>query len=190
MMKSVFLFCTRLRYFFTEIPLIFLLVIAIKYNPDVEAMMKLYPLIIALSGVVVFIALYFFRAIKINFEEIKCIGLFSSREKAIINKGRTLHITILKKRKIRLELYGENDDFETYAWLKSEDVTEINLFRAKALGSEGKVHRILSYFGAESDDIEKAFLIENFTVDYEKVTLTSEKNEQEKTFKIYFKETV
>ena len=189
-MKSIFLFCTRLRYFFTVIPPLFILAIAIKYNSGVEATMKLYPLIIASSGVIIFILLYFFRAIKINFEEIKCIGLFSSRESTVINKDKTLHITILPKRKILLEIYGQNDNFETYAWLKNEDSTEINLFRAKALGNLGTARKILSYFEIDAEDIEKAITSDVFSADYEKITLNTEIADDKKTFKIYFKETV
>ncbi len=189
-MKNIFLFSTRLRYFLTEIPPILLLIISIKYNLRVDTVMKLYPLIIVLSGIIIFIGLYFFRGVKINFEEIKCIGPFSSRECSVINEGKTLHISILPKRKIELELYGENDDFETYAWLKNEDSAEINLFRAKALGSSGAIRKILSYFGAENEEIEKALTEDYFSADHEKITLTSEIIDNKKTFKIYFKETV
>lgn len=189
-MKSVCLFCTKIRYFLTEIPPLLLLAIAIKYNSGVESTMKLYPLIIVMSGVVVFIALYFFRAVKINNEEIKAIGLFSSREKAVINKDKTLHITVLPKNKIRVELFGDNDNFDTYAWLKNEETTEINLFRAKANGNEKTVHRILSYFGAEKDDIQKVFSTDGFSIDYEKIAITSEITENIKIIKVYFKETI
>ena len=189
-MKSLFLFSTRLRYFLTEIPPLLLLIISIKYNFKVDSTIKLYPLITVIIGVVVFIFLYFFRGVKINFEEIKCVGLFSTRESAVINAGKTLHISILPKQKIRVELYGENDDYKTYAWLKNEDGAEINLFRSKALGGIGTVRKILSYFGAECEDIEKAFTDEVFSADYEKIILTSETIDEKKTFKIYFKETV
>ena len=189
-MKSIFLFCTRLRYFFTVIPPLFILAIAIKYNSNVEAAMKLYPLIIASGGVIIFILLYFFRAIIINSEEIKCIGLFSSRESTVINKDKTLHITILPKRKILLEIYGQNDNFETYAWLKNEDSSEINLFRAKALGNLGTARKILSYFDVDVNHIENALTEDSFSADYEKITFNTEIVDDKKTFKIYFKETL
>ncbi len=190
-MKSIFLFSTRFRYFLTEIPLIILLIISIKYNSSVDALMKLYPLIIVLSVIIIFIGMYFFRGVKINFEEIKCIGLFSSRESCVINAGKTLHVSILPKRKIQLELYGVNDDFETYAWLKNENSnTEINLFRAKALGNRGTVRKILSYFDVGSEYIEKAVTTDCFSAEYEKITLSTEIINNKKTFKIYFKETV
>lgn len=189
-MKSIFLFSTRFRYFLTEIPPILLLIISIKYNSDVEDLMKLYPLIIVLSGIIIFIGMYFFRGVKINFEEIKCIGLFSSRESCVINAGKTLHISILPKRKIQLELYGENNDFETYAWLKNEDSTVINLFRSKALGNSGTVRKVLSYFDVETEDIEKALSSDSFSADYDKITLNTEITDNKKTFKIHFKETI
>lgn len=189
-MKSIFLFCTKLRYFFTIIPPLLILSIAIKFNSNVKTTMKLYPLIIALSCIVVFIDLYFFRAIKINFREIKCIGLFSSKDYAVINEGKTLHIFILPKRKIQLEIYGINDDFETYTWLKNEDSTPINLFRAKALGNSGTVRKILSYFDVNADHIDNALTQDSFSADYEKITFNTEFIDGKKTFKIYFKETI
>lgn len=189
-MKSLFLFSTRFRYFLTEIPPVLLLIISIKYNFSVDSLMKLYPLIIVLSGIIIFIGLYFFRGIKINFEEVRSIGLFSSRESSVINAGKTLHISILPKRKIQVELYGENEDYETYAWLKNDDNSEINLFRAKSLGSYGTVRKILSYFGAEHEDIEKAITADTFSADYEKINVSTEITDNKKTFKIYFKETV
>lgn len=189
-MKSIFLFSTRFRYFLTEIPPSILLIISIKYNAGVDALMKLYPLIIILSGIIIFIGMYFFRGVKINFEEIKCIGLFSSKESAVINANKTLYISILPKRKILLELYGANDDFETYAWLKSEEGTQINLFRAKALGNSSTVRKVLSYFDIEAEYIENAIKSENFSADCKKIKLTTETINNQKTFVIYFKETV
>ena len=189
-MKKTYLFCTKIGWFISLIPSIVLLIISIYYNESSTGLLKLYPLIIILSGIIIFIGMYFFRGVKINFEEIKCIGLFSSKESAVINANKTLYISILPKRKILLELYGANDDFETYAWLKSEEGTQINLFRAKALGNSSTVRKVLSYFDIEAEYIENAIKSENFSADCEKIKLTTETINNQKTFVIYFKETV
>ena len=188
-MKKLFLFSTKFGYFLTEIPPIILLIISIKYNNYVDSATKLYPLILAISGVIVFIGLYFWRGVFLSYDQLRCVGLFSSKESSVINKDKTLHISILPKGKIRIELYGENDDFETYAWLKNDN-SEINLFRAKALGGISTVRKILSYYGAETDDIERAISEDSFSSEYEKINFSSSTENNTKTFKIYFKETL
>ena len=82
-MKSVFLFSTKLKVFLIEIPPTVLLVPAIIYNNNVKTLMKLYPLIIALLGIIIFSAVYFFRAVKITNEEIRCVGPFSTSSNSL-----------------------------------------------------------------------------------------------------------
>ncbi len=190
-MKSVFLFSTRLRVFLIELPPILLLIPSIFFNRHVDTLMKLYPLIISMSLLIIFIAIYFFRGMIINNEEVRCIGLFSSKEQAAIKKGRHLLITIIKKGRLRIELYGENTDGDSnYAWLKNEKPSEINLFRCKVNGRLGTVHRILRYFEAESDTADSLLNKDSYTEELENVIVSSYIREEGKTFKIFFKETI
>ena len=48
-MKKTFLFCTKPLFFLTEIPPVFLLIIAILQNSQADGILKLYPLIAVLS---------------------------------------------------------------------------------------------------------------------------------------------
>ena len=155
--------------FWVMIPPILMLIPVIRFNDGVKTMMKLYPLMIALFGLILFFAVYLFRAVLISKKEIKSIGAFSSKEMAKIEPGRTLVITVPKKRRIKIELFGMNDDTESsYAWLKNDEPSEINLFRATIGGGIKTAQKIVRYF------------------DNDKNTVSSEKDEENKIFRIYF----
>jgi hypothetical protein len=146
---------------------------------------------IMLCALIVFIPIYFFSGIIISNEEVKCIGAFSSKDNATVKKERTLVITVLKKRRLLVELYGKNDDGENaYPWLRNEKSTEINLFRAKANGTSRTLCKILKYFGADVADIERLLTSDSFKADYNKITVISEISSGAKKVKIFFKETI
>lgn len=190
-MKKIFLFSSRLRVYLTEIPPILLLIVSIKFNSGVDTLMKLYPLIISLSALSVFIAVYFFRGIVIGFDEVKCIGPFSSREKAIIAKDKKLVMTVLPKRRIRIELFGSGEDLaESCAWLKGDTSAHINLFRAKANGNEKTVRKILKYFGISEGTLTSLMKNDSFTEELEDVTVSTEILNEAKTVSIEFKKTI
>lgn len=190
-MKKIFLFSSRLRVYLTEIPPVFLLILAIKFNSAVDTLMKLYPLIITLSALIVFIAVYFFRAVVIGVDEVKCIGPFSSKEKAIIAKEKSLVITILPKRRLRIELFGNGDDLaESCAWLKNDTSEHINLFRSKANGGVGTARRILRYFDVSDKALESLIEKDGYSEDFENVTVTSDTVNEAKAITVYFKNTI
>ena len=146
-MKKLFFLITKPYAFWVMLPPIIFLIPAVYFNESVKTMMKLYPLIIALSLLTVFFAFYLFRAVLISSKGIKCIGTFSSKEKAEIKPERTLVITVLKRKRLKLEIFGKNDDTDSgYAWLKNEEPTEINLFRATVNGVVKSAKKIIRYF--------------------------------------------
>ena len=168
-MKKLLFLSTKLRMFWVMVPPIVMLIPVIRFNDGVKTLMKLYPLMVALVGLILFFAVYLFRAVSISKKEIKCIGVFSSKEMAKIEPGRTLVITVPKKRRIKIEIFGMNDDSESsYAWLKNDEPCEINLFRATVGGGIKTAEKIVRYF--END----------------KNTVSSEKNEENKIFRISF----
>ena len=174
-MKKLFLFSTKLRYFWTLSPVVFLLVIAILYNNDVDSIFKLYPLIVVLSGVIVFMILYFFRAVIITHDDLKCIGVYSSKEYSPIKSGNTLVITRLKSTRALIELYGISDlpDFD---WSK-EEKHEINLFRARTNCNKRCIKKILTYYGFSEDDAENAINSDIYTSASEEAFLYTKTNE-------------
>ena len=65
-MKGIAFFSSRLWVYLTELPVILLLVVAVRNNDAADNVGKLYPLIILLGAVIVFIAIYFFRGVIIS----------------------------------------------------------------------------------------------------------------------------
>ncbi len=158
-MKSVFLFSTKMRFFISEIPLIAIYVLAVIFNGHATNAMKLYPLQIGMLILIAFIALYFFRGIKISYAEIAHVGRFSERYKAIINKDKTLILTLKKGGKMKVVLYGNNGMPPLYSNEESYEPVDIELFTGYTLGKEGTLKRVLRFFGLDEADATE--LIEN-----------------------------
>ena len=191
-MKFVFLFCTKLRVYLTELPVILLLAVAIHYNDGSDALFKLYPLQIFLGLVILFILVYFFRAITITYDEIRYHGLFSSRDSAVINKDKTIIITMKPARRLTVELFGNDGQLPALDWLKDSDAppVDIFLFRGKAVGGKRTVRSVLKYFGVPEEDILRAFEDSSYSSECEDVYLSAEKKEDIHVFKIKMKETI
>lgn len=190
-MKFLLFLSTRLRVFLTEVPPIILLTFAIIYNGAVDNPFKLYPLMVILCALILFIPIYFLRGVFISYEEVRCVGFFSSKEKAIIKEDRMLVLTLLPKKKVRIELFSKNDDGEaSYAWLENEEAVYVNIFRARVNGKSGVIKRILRYFEIDEDVITSALENENFSAKLEKVNVASGIENESKMVSVYFKETL
>ena len=190
-MKKIFLFSSKLWVFLTEIPPITLLIIAINFNSEVDTLTKLYPLIITLSALIIFIAAYFFRAVVISYDSIKCIGPFSSKDKAIITKDKSLVIAILPNKRIRLELFGSGEDLaKNCKWLSGDDLSSINLFRAKANGTESTAKKILKFFDVTKEAFDKLMEKDGYSEEFENVKVCSNTVNEAKTITIEFKTTI
>ena len=191
-MKFVFLFCSKLRVYLTELPVVLLLAVAIHYNDGSDALFKLYPLQIFLVLAILFILVYFFRAITITYDEIRYHGLFSSRDSAVINKDKTLIITMKPGRRLAVELFGNDGKLPALDWLKDDDTppVDIFLFRGKAVGGERSVRSVLKYFGVAEQDLGAVFTEDSFSAEYDDVSLSVEKKEDIRIFKIKMKETI
>lgn len=179
---------TRHDVYMTEVPLIFFLVMAIINNNNADHIMKLYPLIIALSGIIIFIPIYFMRWIKISFEEIRCIGHFSGKDHVMISDNNRLSLTVTEDKRTKIELYGNSKDAVVYEWSRNDAPTEINLFRKKALGGIKTVKRILKHFDISETDIENAINNDTYTSDYPLFVFTSLTVGEKKEYNLIFKE--
>ena len=190
-MKSLFLFSTKVQYFLGEIPVIGLLIASILKNEDSKTALKLYPLIIGSAAAAIFIALYFFRAVTISYSEIKHIGLFSRREKAMINAGKTLIINEMKRGKIKVVLFGNNGLPPIYSDPETEEVkpVDIHLFDGKVLGKSYTAKRILRFFSLSPDEAEALWNTDTeITLDFLKATSTTSETGRE--ISLYFTKTV
>lgn len=151
-----FLFSTRLKFFWVLIPMVILMCVTLAFNSYSDELLKFYPLIIFLGACIIFTFVFLFRVVGIGFDEVRTIGLFSSRERAVINEGKTLTITLLPHRKLFIELFGNDGVLAELDWLsKNEDgsIPDINLFRAKAVGGMRAVKKILKFYGLAQADI-------------------------------------
>ncbi len=191
-MKKITLFGTGWLMYLTELPLIALLLICINYNSGVETVFKLYPLIFALTGGIIFIFIYLYRTIDISYDMIRAGGRFSSREKAIITKGKTLLITMYTRGKLKIELFGYDEKPPMLDWAIDEDYQniEVNLFRDRAVGGAASVRRVLKFFDVPDEDIEALLEADNFAKSYKSIELSSERKNEIKEIRINFTETL
>ena len=152
-MKKINIFATKLGMFITILPIAFLLVVSIINNPSVETPGKLYPLIIGCIFGIAMITVYLWRSVRITLEEVRSIGPFSSKDRVILKKDRTLSLTLRPKNKLRIEVYGR-DDAPGYDWLKADEneYADVNLYRDTAIGGQNAVKRVLWLCGIEGDE--------------------------------------
>ena len=189
-MKGIFIFCTRLWAFLIEIPVIFLLLFAMNFNDEVTTPLKLYPLIVFCFLLIGFIFIYFFRGIYLSFEEVRMMGLFSSRDRALISKDKELLITVRKFGKVKIELFGTNEK-PTLEWLREDETTsKINLFRENAVGGKGSVKKILKLFEIPAENFGEILGSEEFTTEDAKIKLSAATVNEERQISIFFKETI
>ncbi len=189
-MKKKHLFCTKIWFYLTEIPLLLILYIACYVNFTSDNPWQFIPMIIILTGIIAFIGIYFFRAITVSYEEIRYHGLFSSHDSAIINKDKTLIITMYKHSRLGVCLYGNDGKPPLFDGLRDEGSIDIFLFRGRAVGGKRTVKSLLRYFGISEGDIALSFDRREHSSETDIVTLEARICEDIKEFRIKFKETL
>ncbi len=188
-MKSIFLISTKAAMYLTELPIIFLMAVAIYFNDGAEGWAKLYPLIIACGAIIVFIFIFLLRAVIISFEEVRSYGPFSSKDRAVISKGKVLTLTLKKRRKIKVELFGY-DDAPMLDWAKNQGARYANLYRDVAIGSTGSIRKILSFFGFDKEQINALTKGENTSVQIYGIIAKSATDNGERVYSLEFTETL
>lgn len=150
-MKGIFLFCTKLKVYLIELPLMLMLGITIRLNGNADDIFKFYPLIIILSLGIIFIAIYFFRGVFLTVDEISDIGLFSKRESELIKKEGTLVLTIRRKGKMNIDLWDHSDE-PAFDWMKKEDdpTRDVRVYHRVAIAGRKTAVKILGLFGVDS----------------------------------------
>lgn len=191
MKKKIILSSTAWWAFWVELPLIALLVWAMSVNVHVEGDLKLYPLIIVIIAAIIFAAIFLIRLVEISTSEIKAIGRFSSRDTAIINKGKRLNLKLIAHGKLSLILYGK-DEMPGFDWLKPEegDGGELPLFRAKVYGAGRAAAAVLRFYGASSAQIPALLSGELSEVSSDDITIRSTIKDDEVEIDIIFNDTV
>lgn len=191
-MKKLIIFCAKPRMYLSEIPLLIIFVLSIYLNDSMDTFLKLYPLIIASGLGMVFAFLFIFRISVISTEEVKSMGVFSSHDRAVINKDKTLILTLHKHKKLKIALWGNDGAAPELDWLKSDNYVpmDIYLYRETAVGSKKTIKKVLKYFdvpdGAILDLIsQKVEIFEN-----DILLVTSNNRDGIFEVRIKFKETI
>ena len=190
-MKSVYLFCSRLWVYLTEIPVMILLWVTLSYNSESEDVFKFYPLIVFLCAAIVFIFVYFFRVISLSYDEIRFHGLFSSKDSAFISEGKTLTLELSKAKTLRVMLFEDAGKEPAFEWMKAEDVIhrDICVFRGKAIGGVGTAKKILRFYGVSADDSASVSL-NGYSYEDENVRISTGNDGESAEIKIKFKKTI
>ncbi len=191
-MKPTYIYASRLRAYWVLVPMSALLMLCISYNDSTTGLFKLYPLILCIIGAIIFTFVYFFRYISISYSEIKYIGRFTSRDSATVNAGKTLVIDLLEKKRVSIQLWGNEGYNPEIKWLTNEDGEDgdICLFRGKVYGGEQVAVRILLYFGVDVKDIDTLLKEDGFCESYENVTVKSLTELEHRQIRIKFDKTV
>ena len=158
-MNSVYLLKMRVWAFLIELPLMALLMVCWNVNDQVDELLKLYPLIIALAAGIIFMAVYLFRLVEISWEEIHDIGLFTRRDNGLISKGRVLELRLKAHGLVGITLMGHDGEYAGFDWMRPEDgkPVAIALYRGNAYGGKRAIAKLLRYFGA--DEAQAAGLV-------------------------------
>lgn len=189
-MKKKYLFCTKIWFYLSEIPLLFLLYVACQYNFTSSNPWQFIPLILILTAVILFIGIYFFRMISLSYEMVRYHGLFSSHDNAMINKDKTLIITLKRRSYIGISLYGNDGKEPMFEGLRDEGPIDIFLFRGRVVGGKGTVRSILKYYGISASDVDAAFANESYSAETDDISFTAEHSEDIREFRLKFKRTV
>ena len=179
--------------YLTELPLIILLAFAIAFNNSAGGFLKLYPLIITSICIIIFIFIFFFRVIALSGEEIRIIGRFTSRDGAIINKGKKLTMTLDKKNRLKLELFEDDGVLPELDFLKNDPDYKphgLNLFREKAVFGKSALRRVLKYFEIGDEHISGIFSSDTYECTTKLLSLTSIDDGDVLSVSIEFTETI
>lgn len=157
-MKKLYFLCTKPWIYLSEIPLIILLTLAIIFNPTADGVWKLYPLIITLVIGILFILVYFFKVIILSQDELEIFSVFTERDSATLNRGKTLIMGRISPTRIKLCVFGNDGKPPEFDFIaEGADYTPIDIFllRSKALGGDGALVRIMNYFDVPTDSAKK-----------------------------------
>lgn len=188
-MKALYFFYTKPRMYLTLLPLVAVLVVSILNNGIMTGPVKLYPLIIASGGSMIFILIYLFRLVKLSTEEIRSIGPYSTKESTTLEEGKTLVMTLRPKHKLKLEVVGRSDG-GIFSWSGDGEVHEINVYRDIVNGGKRTVARILRYYGVSDEDVRELISGDATNKEYGHIAVTKSGGDEGDTYSVYFKVTI
>ena len=191
--KRIYLSSTKPVTYLCELPLLVLLILAIRFNGSAAAPIRLYPLIVATAGAMIFIFIFFYRVISLSVEEVRMFGRFSSRDRALINKGKILKLSFRGRDRLKVELFDDDSTLPELDFLRNDPSYKpcgLNLFRETARCGWKRVVKILRFFGINESDADKIYNEDTFSAEYEGFILSSKKDEESICISIEFTETL
>ena len=190
-MKKLYLLSTHPAMLLTTLPIAVVLALSIAFNSYFEGFVKLYPLIIISSLAIVFILIYLIRVIVISYDEIKIVGVFSSKDRAIINKDKTLIISQRKGKRLKVILYGNDGTRPALDWAQGDDFVpvNINLFKEIGYGGASLIKRTLRFFDVTDDVAKRLIAAENEKIALDSLVIEKTTSDKRFEYRITFLET-
>jgi hypothetical protein len=191
-MNRIYLLKMRVWAFLIEVPLMALLMICWNVNDQVDELLKLYPLIIALAAGIIFLAVYLFRLVEVSWEEIRDIGLFTRRDSGLISKGRVLELRLKAHGLVGITLMGHDGEYAGFDWMRPDEgaPSDIALYRGNAYGGKGAIGKLLRYFGADDAEVAGLIAMDIIKADFEYASATACRENDSLLIKISINETL
>ena len=137
-------------------------------------------------AVIAFSVMFFIRTVRISFEEVRMTGIFSDHDHMDLVLGREVVLVKYPRNTLGVYVYGEDHSEESF-WLLNEKPKEHILMRARALGGDGAIRRVLLYFGV-SEEVASLVLYEvDKTYEGEYVNVTTLTVDEKKVVRILLK---
>ncbi len=171
-MKKIHLFATKPWYFLVTLPPIFVFVLCVIYHPRAGGDLGLLPLEFIMVGVVIFSVFFFWRTVRISYEEVRLTGIFSGHDRMDLTLGRELIVVLRPHGNLGVYVYGE-DRAEEEFWLLNEKPKEHILMRARAVGTKGSLKKILAFFQVEEEYLDELCTKADITREFEYVDVTT-----------------
>ena len=191
-MKKTYIYATPIWLYLTELPIIFVLTLAIIHNPSAVGMAKLYPLISLCGLALVFINLYLFRMVRISMAEVRDIGRFSPRDNGKLAAGSSIRIIPTRHGRVKIQVYGDAG-LPELDWMRDQttDPGVICMYRGRAEGGSRAVKKALKHFHIPEADIENIIDTDDFHGEYEECVVDTLINlENRKEYRITMRRTV
>ena len=191
-MKKTYIYATPIWLYLTELPIIFVLTLALIHNPSAVGMAKLYPLISLCVLALVFMNLYLFRMVRISMAEVRDIGRFSPRDNGKLAAGSSIRIIPTRHGRVKIQVYGDAG-LPELDWMRDQttDPGVICMYRGRAEGGSRAVKKAMRYFHIPDTDIDEMLATEGFHREYGECTVdTLTDFEGRKEYRITLNKTV
>ena len=190
MKKFTLLSHTRARTFLNLLPSLAIMTLAIIFNRYADGPVKLWPLIIFMGGITVFLALFLLRVLYLSVEEMRMFGPFTSRDRAVIKKDTSIVMTVREDGKVKIELMDDKGGAPVFDWMKESATADVCLMRETVWGGIGAIERVLKFYGVENEEIERLISEKSYEKTLDSFIISCKRGEDTREVKISFTATL